>query len=121
MKSRIKKLWLEALRSGEYEQGTKCLRNCDKYCCLGVLTDLYIKEHPNCEWHKVFTNDTSYFYKGESGVLHSDVMNWAGLETANPTETGGDRPFASLNDAWVNFLCIADRIEKGIPADDSKE
>ena len=37
----IKAKWLEALRSGKYEQGKGCLRDHEgKYCCLGVLADI---------------------------------------------------------------------------------
>ena len=32
----FKKKWLEALRSGDYEQGTGTLCRKGKYCCLGV-------------------------------------------------------------------------------------
>lgn len=41
MNVEAKAKWLEALRSGKYQQGTGCLRdenNC--YCCLGVLADI---------------------------------------------------------------------------------
>lgn len=27
--------WVEALRSGKYQQGEKTFRTNDKYCCLG--------------------------------------------------------------------------------------
>lgn len=42
MKPEIKTMWIEALRSGKYEQGVGCLE-CNHYggkptyCCLGVL------------------------------------------------------------------------------------
>jgi hypothetical protein len=37
----IKAKWLEALRSGRYEQGRGHLRTSDdKFCCLGVLLDI---------------------------------------------------------------------------------
>jgi hypothetical protein len=33
-----RKLWVKALRSGKYKQGTKVLRSADNaFCCLGVL------------------------------------------------------------------------------------
>lgn len=36
--------WIEALTSGEYEQGKHVLRSINnKYCCLGVLADIAIK------------------------------------------------------------------------------
>ena len=35
----LKKEWLAALRSGDYEQGKMLLCNVDAFCCLGVLWD----------------------------------------------------------------------------------
>lgn len=45
IKPEIKKRWIEALRSGEYEQAIGVLRKTDgvgrqRYCCLGVLCDV---------------------------------------------------------------------------------
>lgn len=41
MNPELKAQWLEALRSGRYQQGTGALRNSDQcYCCLGVLADI---------------------------------------------------------------------------------
>ena len=37
--------WIDALESGEYQQGRGKLRTKDnKFCCLGVLCDLAVKE-----------------------------------------------------------------------------
>lgn len=37
----IKQMWLNALRSGDYEQGRKRLVNFqEEYCCLGVLCNI---------------------------------------------------------------------------------
>lgn len=36
----IKQAWIEALRSGKYEQGKGQLCYNDKYCCLGVLAHI---------------------------------------------------------------------------------
>src|SRR6056297_2776684 len=34
--------WIDALRSGKYEQNISALRSNDnKFCCLGVLCDIY--------------------------------------------------------------------------------
>jgi hypothetical protein len=38
--------WADALESGEYKQGYGHLNKGGSFCCLGVLTDLVIKEHP---------------------------------------------------------------------------
>jgi hypothetical protein len=35
-----KEEWIEALRSGNYEQTQGALRKDDKFCCLGVLCDI---------------------------------------------------------------------------------
>jgi hypothetical protein len=37
MDQKIKKKWIEALRSGEYEQTHGQLSHDNKFCCLGVL------------------------------------------------------------------------------------
>jgi hypothetical protein len=40
MDADLKAKWVEALRSGEYEQGSLYLRKEGKHCCLGVLCEL---------------------------------------------------------------------------------
>lgn len=49
MNEQIKQQWIGALTSGEYNQTTDCLNDGKGMCCLGVLTDLYRKEHGG-EW-----------------------------------------------------------------------
>lgn len=51
MDTRVKGLWLDALRSGEYQQAKEVLARVDPdtgevegFCCLGVLCDLAVKE-----------------------------------------------------------------------------
>lgn len=36
-----RKLWIDALRSKEYKQGSLRLKQGDRFCCLGVATDLF--------------------------------------------------------------------------------
>ncbi len=40
MDREIKQQWVEALRSGEYQQGKSALRQGNAYCCLGVLCEV---------------------------------------------------------------------------------
>lgn len=49
--------WVEALRSGEYEQGFGRLRQSDVYCCLGVACDVYKRLTGQGKWieHAVVT------------------------------------------------------------------
>lgn len=85
MNQQIKQRWIEALKSGKYQQGhyTLCYNN--KFCCLGVLTDLYIKEH-GFQWHKDVGGCWSF--DGEGGVLPSSALAWAGLNDTNPMILG---------------------------------
>lgn len=82
MKTDIKERWIAALESGEYEQGRGYLKTSaegvDKFCCLGVLCDLYSKEQdvPWSRWHaeRIFSMDEA------TVALPATVMNWAGWE-----------------------------------------
>jgi hypothetical protein len=40
MDPKIKEKWIEALRSGKYEQGEGTLNKDNKFCCLGVLCEV---------------------------------------------------------------------------------
>lgn len=76
MNKKIKRLWVKALKSGEYTQTRHALRKDDSFCCLGVLCDLHSKETGE-KWQ-----DIKYLY--EDAGLPSEVIEWAGLERSNP-------------------------------------
>lgn len=88
MNEEIKKLWIEALRSGEYKQGTGRLNMVNEagaslMCCLGVLCDLYIKQTGKGEWVndngiKHFTSSTEKYVAMLPPI---EVVQWAGLTT----------------------------------------
>lgn len=40
MTAETRQAWIDALRSGKYEQGRGALRCRSRYCCLGVLLDV---------------------------------------------------------------------------------
>ena len=40
MKKKLKQEWIEALNSGEYQQGQTYLYKDKRYCCLGVLCEV---------------------------------------------------------------------------------
>jgi hypothetical protein len=44
MNQDVKKRWVEALRSGKYQQGRGHLCDGSTYCCLGVLCELVVPE-----------------------------------------------------------------------------
>lgn len=112
MNNEIKHQWVAALRSGEYQQGVQVLRKEDKFCCLGVLCDLYGKEH-NTEWEK----DTKggYAFMNHHTYLPESVAEWADLEDTDPQAEDhkiGSAPLAYLNDNGRNFKTIAQLIEE---------
>lgn len=125
MKPEIKKQWVEALRSGEYIQGTNRLQSGGKFCCLGVLCDLAEKAGV-IEGIPSGCYDAT-LYDGSVSFLPSKVQRWAGLSTDYPRvvcvwgEASRVRPgrmaLTILNDRMQNdgtrltFSDIADVIE----------
>ena len=129
MKPEIKKLWVDALRSGDYQKGTGTLRRrlawfdsskC-AYCALGVLCDLYIKETGAVRWE---LTDQDYYSISDvdfnrSGSLPTFIMEWAGLVGDDPymsymTGDGEEQLSVSeFNDQLgMSFPTIADYIER---------
>lgn len=113
MNKRVKKKWLKALRSGEYEQGRFRLlkrgddQTPDKFCCLGVLCDLHARETGD-GWDSVS-------YKAEDFHLPVEVSAWAGLPSRDPEINGLN--VTDLNDGEANrkpksFKQLANLIEK---------
>lgn len=123
MNREVKAMWLDALRSGEYLQGTGALRRKvsgkEYFCCLGVLMDLAEKQGL-CEYSQ---HDSGYIVEREDGsgkwfensVLAAKVAHWAGLRIMDPsvlTEDGFQNGLAELNDNGMTFEKIANCIEK---------
>lgn len=116
----IKEKWLTALRSGKFKQGKEELRTLEnKFCCLGVLCDIYRKETKLgkwCKYHKnkfYFTNTKKSKQKFKSqGLLPLSVQQWAELTYCNPLIADKQMSLASLNDSGSTFQEIADIIEK---------
>jgi hypothetical protein len=108
MNPQIKQKWVDALRSGEYQQGQYCLRTDNGFCCLGVLCDLYGKEN-NVEWDLV-NDDGNYEFHYQSERLPLFVVEWAGVENDNPEIC--ETSLSELNDKGSTFNEIADLIEE---------
>ena len=119
MNKEVKALWLDALRSGKYEQGlgTLCDVNDDgdrKFCCLGVLCDVAIEQGLPIE---VQVNSHTTIYDDSSGYLPDSVREWAGLASYNPLVkvNGEERAVAQVNDTGdFDFPAIADLIEASL-------
>lgn len=113
MKPDVKERWVEALRSGEYQQGTGRVRMKGRYCCLGVLTALAEKELGPDVWRNT-----------EGIALSPKVAKWAGLVKEDGTpivspHLGLHRDLwldglSNINDFGTPFNDIADMIERSL-------
>lgn len=122
------RLFIEALRSGEYRQTTKNLavKRGDSewgYCCLGVACEVAIAsgvELEVTESETRYTESTIYRrrYNGTAAVMPEPVVEWLGLPplTADPDLIVGDgeiRCASYLNDdRKLTFAQIADAFER---------
>lgn len=119
-----RRAWVQALRSGRYEQGKGRLNKDGKFCCLGVACELYIEDGGQLERvaeHPVL-NDSATGYR-EPGTKPVDaalpprpVTEWLGLNMASGTYGTDDvwnstRSLAGDNDCGDTFEQIADTIE----------
>jgi hypothetical protein len=113
MNPQIKQKWLNALRSGEYQQTQRYLHDENGFCCLGVLCDLYGKEN-NVEWN-LANNGHNYVFQDMVTILPRSVVEWAGVKDHNAdfiiNETRTET-LANLNDTGFTFNEIADVIEE---------
>lgn len=110
MPAETKAKWLEALRSGEYKQGTQALKTEDgNYCCLGVLEMV-------CEGQVERTLGTSGHPDGRIAVMPTSAFYTrnninASLETFSPGV------LSEMNDVGkLSFADIADYIEQNVEA-----
>lgn len=126
MNPEIKQRWLDALKSGKYKRGTTRLKVVPvdddepvRYCCLGVLCDLYVKDHPDTT--KWWCNSLEFM--DENGVSHVEehylpgvVREWAGIDHWSPK--ADCHVLADVNDRAPeiddSFNCVIPLIEKGM-------
>jgi hypothetical protein len=110
MNKRIKKLWVRALRSGDYMQVGGRLRDGDSFCCLGVLCNLHAMEHPKIARKQLLTCE----YMGEDATPPVAVLKWAGLPLDAPDVAicGRHALLTEANDFGLSFHEIANIIEK---------
>lgn len=116
----LRQQWLDALRSGDFEQGKMQLVLGDEfhqqYCCLGVLGTLI-----GCARHgdnDMIAPDSDFTIHG---TLVKEYDNGAVRSIIDGLDFGTQVRLAEMNDGnndlpEHNFLEIADYIETNIPA-----
>jgi hypothetical protein len=110
-----RKLWVEALRSGEFKQGKQYLcsvtRRGERFCCLGVLCEMFIRHEGDLNVVDCDTGEREY--AGRETYVPAIVKEWSGLET-----TCGDfctDALVNMNDRGKRFSTIAKVIESAPP------
>lgn len=95
-----RKAWVEALRSGAYEQATETLTAGGGYCCLGVACKVMGKSNDELRDHDNLGGlpEVRAFF----GIAESD---------GGYTADGVSRCLAEDNDKGASFSEIADTIE----------
>ena len=100
----IAQKWVEALRSGKYEQVTGALRSGDGFCCLGVACELAIESGVDIRR----TDDYhAYTRVVPNRLLPPVVGEWLRLKGSE-----ADWRLANKNDGGSTFAEIADLIEQ---------
>lgn len=112
MNQDIKRRWVAALRSGEYEQGKRWLNDNGKLCCLGVLCELAVQDG-------VITKHTmrdgiGVYGIGATAVPPVAVEDWAGFGRSSTSvwKVKGDYLVAMNDEYGYSFAQIADAIEQ---------
>jgi len=106
MDKELKKKWVDALRSGKYEQGRGYLCNEGLYCCVGVLAE--IKGIPK---HKAEASDSLYLYQGQKNMLPAITLYELGL-TDDKVHVLVDMNDGGHNHNGKSFIEIANYIER---------
>ena len=101
-------LWVDALRSGNYQQTKHELQSSYGYCCLGVACAVAEQQGVSVNYH-----DKELF--GTSLRQQPDVQDWLGLKSTCGeflSEDGSEHSLTFMNDGMnKTFAEIADVIE----------
>lgn len=111
----IKAEWVRRLRSGDYRQGRRHLRQGNSYCCLGVLAEMAVEAgvvDRTCNDNPRLRG-ALYRYDDNTAGLSYKVQHWAEVVGSLPSVNG--QPLHELNDAGRSFEYIAGIIERGNP------
>jgi hypothetical protein len=123
MKKEIAEKWVEALRSGKFNQGRNYLKRTTgeeaTHCCLGVLCELHNElneetiEESSMWLGETGDKDSVHAFDGATGALSERVQKWSGIKSAIGS-VGEDCLTTMNDDAENSFIEIADFIEKNI-------
>ncbi len=112
MNKELKQKWIDALRSGDYEQGKGLLCRITpdgaKYCCLGVLCEV---ENGEDIWELETGHGTTFCSaQGNGGVYGEQYLDYS---TITGLMHKNDGVFVDK----LNFTEIADWIDENVPGE----
>jgi hypothetical protein len=112
MNQEVKEKWVKALRSGYYEQCKEFLSIDNRFCCLGVLCEIAVREGITSKKE----SGVSYvkYYDDDIKTIPPSVRGWAELPINPIIKYGGGKVYITeLNDGYcLNFNEIANLIEE---------
>lgn len=122
MNKRVRLKWIRALESGKYKQTRGKLKSRNgSFCCLGLLCELYRKEHLRATWEPCVVPGGSPTFLGNSGTLPPEVTSWAGFVgrcTDNPSiATRGTQHISAVDandDHKYSFKKIAKAVRENV-------
>ena len=128
-----KALWIEALRSGKYEQGVGGLARDNKFCCLGIACEV-LGPLKGVKKSKVFIiafGGDEILYNNNSTLLPQMLVDVIGISHAGSTEQGAiiaggayrqlainHGSLSAMNDNGVSFEVIAQFLEDSLQTSD---
>lgn len=112
MNPEVKQKWVDALRSGKYNQIKTNLKSKIGFCALGVLVDLFLLEK-NLDW-KLYIDHSEF--NGNDSHLHNRVITWNDIVTWANVDNNFDVYTVSCmnDDRQKTFHEIADYIEENL-------
>jgi hypothetical protein len=108
-KEEARKLWVSALRSGDFNQCEGVLQSGNSYCCLGVACVVAEKNGVSINRKGGSINRKGGSIKGGHLGIQPDVQKWMGLKDDCGGHQGGY--LSGINDEGATFAEIADLIE----------
>lgn len=105
------KKWVEALRSGKFQQAKNRLATKDGFCCLGVACEVAIEN--GVEIKKIVVDTGGILYDYNEMLLPDSVKEWLNLTTCGSDYEviGNAQQLSADNDSGKTFTKIADIIE----------
>lgn len=104
----IQEKWLQALESGEYQQGHKWLRHDGCYCCLGVACEVLGLEYRDEDQSFVFAEDFMGWRLRDDVAASIGLHNGLGaLKSVALLNGRGFYSLSALNDNGMPFTEIA--------------